>query len=655
MSPKCEGARRLRLHPVPVLALALVASSRLHAASAERRPALNAPSSPEAAASNPLRNAPDAAHVLATLRKSHPRLILLPEDVERAKRLAETDLLARRYRDHLYKEGEALLTAPPVVHQLEGPRLLTQSRRALSRVTTLATLYRLDHDRRWLDRARVELFAAAAFPDWNPSHFLDTAEMTHAFALGYDWLYDAWTPEERSTLRKAIVEKGLRRGEEAYRGEKPWKWWVTAHHNWNQVCNGGMILGALAVADEEPELAGFIVASALKSLPLAMESFAPDGGWNEGPGYWAYTTDYTVALIAGLRTALGDDFGLRRFPGFDRTGLFRIQFVGPTGKTFNYADAGDGAGGAPQMRPMADWFQQPLYPWEANRATKDGSALDLLWYRPTTAHPAADAPLDAFFQGVDVAFFRSQWEDPNALWVGFKGGDNAANHSHLDLGDFVMDALGERWALDLGGDNYNLPGYFGKERWSYYRLRTEGQNTLLLNGVNQGLKAKAPITAFLSRPDHAFAVADLSAAYAPAATRVRRGIALVEGRRAVLIQDEVTADAPVEVVSAFHTRAEVTADGAMAHLTLNGKRLNARILEPEGATFAVESTKPPAPQNPNDGVRKLVTRLPDKVKEARIAVLLSPVWPDGGDVKTMPIRPLGEWIKEDDSKERKKP
>jgi len=40
------------------------------------------------------------------------------------------------------------------------------------------------------------LFAAAASNDWNPSHFPRTsAEMSLAFAIGYDWLYAQFTPD----------------------------------------------------------------------------------------------------------------------------------------------------------------------------------------------------------------------------------------------------------------------------------------------------------------------------------------------------------------------------------------------------------------------------------------------------------------------------
>lgn len=610
-------------------------------------PALLALSLPELASAMET----DPSSVLKTLRAGHPRLIATNEDIARAKSLAASDPTARQYLESVRRHGEQILAQPPVEYKLIGPRLLDKSRTALDRVYTLATLYRLDGDAKWLERAKKELLTVAAFPDWHPPHFLDTAEMTHAAAIGYDWLYDALTPDERKTLRTAIVEFGLKPGLAAYGGKAPFSWWAKSEFNWNQVCNGGLILGALAIADAEPEIASQIVSSALRSLPRAMASFAPDGGWIEGPGYWGYTVQYTTALLAGLTSALGTDFGISQATGFDGAGTFRLCFVGPTGKTFNYADAGEGAGDEPPMYWLARRFHQPLYAGEARRsAGRGGSALDLLWYEPSTGDvKSAGAPRDNVFRAVNVAFLRSAWEDPSALWVGFKGGDNAANHAHLDLGAFVFDALGERWVSNLGGDNYNLPGYFGKERWTYYRLNTHGQNTLLLNDANQAVKAKAPLVAFSGSAEHPYVVADLTAGYASqGATRVQRGIALVNGRRGLLVQDEFAATSPAEYRWQVHTRATVTTDGATATLTQNGKTLKAYALSPAGAAFAVESAAPPQinggqgpQQNPNAGFQRLVVRLPEKTSAARVAVLLAPA----DAPASASVTPLEEWIR----------
>ena len=60
------------------------------------------------------------------------------------------------------------------------------------------------------------MLVAAKFKDWNPSHFLDTAEMTTALAIGYDWLYAVIKPADRKTIRDAIVQLGLNEGKKVY-------------------------------------------------------------------------------------------------------------------------------------------------------------------------------------------------------------------------------------------------------------------------------------------------------------------------------------------------------------------------------------------------------------------------------------------------------
>ncbi|MCX5655526.1 MAG: heparinase II/III family protein, partial [Planctomycetota bacterium] len=488
-------------------------------------------------------------------------------------------------------------------------------------------------------RAAKELEAAAAFHDWNPSHFLDTAEMSCALGIGYDWLYDYLSKEQRATVRKALMEKGLGPGLKSYRGTGKFGWWTRAHHNWSQVCNGGLAVGALAVSDEEPAAAREVLASGLKAVLPAMANFGPDGSWNEGPGYWGYTLLYTSYYLGALQSALGTMAGLEKSPGLSQAGIFRIYFTGPTGRTFNFADAHDGAGSAPSMFWLARTFNCGVCAWHHRQEVR-GSAMDLIWYSQEGKDPAASGlALSKYFRKDDVVFLRSAWNDPQALWVGFKGGDNAANHSHLDTGAFVMDALGQRWAADLGSDDYNMPGYFGNKRWTYYRLRTESHNTLLINGENQAPKAKAPIVAFAAAGRDGSAVANLTQAY-PQAKSVLRGIAMQGGRR-ILIQDEVEAAAPVEVLWGMVTQAKVTLDKCNVALEQGGKRLYGRILAPEGAVFETVSCSAPPPEHQQPDARKLVVRLPGKVTSLRLAVAFSPDPP--GAAAPAAVKPLAAW------------
>lgn len=596
---------------------------------------------------------PVTENFLTRLRPEHPRLIATASDFATLRvRLGEDSTLGDWFKK-LKTDGDRMLTTEPSKYEIpDGLRLLSTSRRVLNRVQTLGLLRHLTGDINYTGRAWKELQAAAAFPDWNPRHFLDTAEMTHAFAIGYDWLYHDWIASERDTLRVAMIEKGIKPALELYRKNSGW---TRARHNWNQVCNGGIGIGALALADVEPALAAEVLRGAVKSIQLPMHEFAPDGAWAEGPGYWNYATTYNCDFLAALETALGTDFGLGTMPGFAQAGMFPIYLTGPLGRTFNYADGGDSPIRAPHLFWMARRFKLQVYA-AYQRAVASAHPLDLVWWRKefqTTAHDTL--PLDKHFRVADIVTFRGDWNDPQTSFVGFKGGDNKANHSNLDLGSFVLDALGVRWVVDLGADDYNLPGYFGKQRWTYYRLRAESHNTLVLNPgtePDQDPAAAAPISNFASQPDRAFAIADLSAAYAKHAQSVRRGLAMFDRRRQVLVQDEVRADRPAEVWWFLHTPAQVTVsdDGQSALLSLDGRRLQARLLGPAAARFTVRDAKPlpsspqPEKQNPNCGIRKLAVQLRE-VRDLRLTVLLTPLKDDTSLSLSAPeVRPLAQWL-----------
>lgn len=588
------------------------------------------------------------------VRKGHPRLLATGEDFERIRKVVQANQQAQEFYQRLKNQAERICQEPVSRYEIpDGLRLLATSRRVLTRTYTLALMYRLEGDRRYLERAWHELEAAANFPDWNPRHFLDTAEMAHAFAIGYDWLFHDWTNEQRRTLRDAMVTKGLQPALGIYR-EKGW--WAAARHNWNQVCNGGIGMAALALLDEVPELCGEILSHAVQSIQLPMREFAPDGAWGEGPGYWNYATSYNCVFLAALETALGTDLGLSQMDGFAETGLFPIYITGPTGRTFNFADGGDGTLRAPHMFWLARKFNRPVYAWYA-RSTASPHPLDLLWLDERGRDPEAERlPLDKYFRRVEVVTMRTAWDDPNALFVGFKAGDNKFNHSHLDIGTFVLDAMGHRWALDLGADNYNLPGYFGRQRWFYYRLRAEGHNTLVINPSqepDQDPRAETKIVRFVSQSDRAFAIADLTSAYVGhGAGRVMRGILLDRKRQLVVVQDEVTLKQPGEVWWFMHTPAAVQLgdDGKEATLIQGEAQLRAILLSPENAQFVVMDAHPlptsPAPggQNQNKGIRKLAVNLKG-VTSVRVSIALLPLR-KGEKSKRLPtLPPLEDWGK----------
>lgn len=568
---------------------------------------------------------------VARVHPGHPRLMMTDQTIPTLKaEIAEGGWMKDRY-DVQKKMADRFMTEAVSSYELRGTdALLGTSRQVLDRVATLAIIYRVTGDRRYLDRCWQELDAAAQFPRWDPrGHFLSTAEMTAAFALGYDWLYDQWTQDQRATIRNAILEHGLRPGLAVYQDQQTW--WPDWINNWNIVCNGGLAMGALAIEDESPGTAKEILRYGLQSVPKALEHFGPDGGWVEGPNYWSYATLYEAMYLDSLKTATGTDFGLGKIRGVSQTSWFPVYLNGNAGGPFNFGDAEDlhHDRSGPQLLWMARRFNEPrLAQYAIEHGAGRVEALDLIW-GPGVAHePWNNIPTERLFHHVEVASMRDSWDDPKGWFIATKAGPNGTSHGHLDVGTFVLDCLGVRWAVELGPDDYGLPGYFGKERWDYYRTRAEGNNTLVIDpnrGPDQSPSGAGKITSFVVTQEGADETADLTGVY-PAADRVTRTIHFVRGQRA-RIKDDIRLKHEGDVWWFMQTAAtgDPSPDGKTLVLNQDGKTMTLRLLSPAAGSFQIGPARPlptsphPPRQGVNTGISRVAIHLPH-VHNATITV-----------------------------------
>ncbi|MBN2375491.1 MAG: heparinase II/III family protein [Sedimentisphaerales bacterium] len=619
------------------LAVVLLTLTIIPDSSAQQSPATTP--QPEAQLQQGQQLTQQSPDILTTLKPDHPRLFLTDDQLNNLKKQLPNDELLRKIHTDVIARADSYLSKTPVKHKLKGPRLLSVSRDCLNRIYHCGLAWRLTGEQKYFDKARTEMLAAAEFKDWNPSHFLDTAEMSHALGLGYDWLYHDLDESTRRQIRTALLEKGLQPGLERYY-DKP-AWWAKSEYNWNQVCNGGLIAGALAIAEENPQAARKILTAAIKSLPIAISSYRPDGAWAEGVGYWAYATNYTVIALDALQTALGKDFNLSNDPGLALAGDFPIYGTSPTGRFVNFADVGENA--RRSTLPALFWLGRRYSRGDfiANESAylkkNSAHAHHFIWYsRPisnqsssTVDQAESKLALDKLFKSkAELALMRSSWSDPEALFVSLKGGSNNVNHCHLDMGSFILEALGVRWAIDLGSDDYNLPGYWqsgsGGQRWSYYRLGSLSHNVVIMDGKNQQVKASGAIVEFVSEPGRAGASLDWAEAYRDKVDRATRRVELIEKRSAVLISDEFDMKEKTQVSWGMATRAEIELKGKEAILQAEGKRLKAQLLSPEGAVFSVESAEQQPPQKTNKGVRRLVVDLGEVSGKVKIVVKFAP-------------------------------
>jgi hypothetical protein len=175
-----------------------------------------------------------------------------------------------------------------------------------------------------------------------------------------------------------------------------------------------------------------------------------------------YATRYACLFFAALDTALGNDYGLSGFHGVDRAGRYRVYSIGPANKIFSFGDGPDDPGLAPEMFWMAKRFNNPVYAWSEQKQLERSThpdAYDLAWFvrdarPPQAAGVAARCGVPRRRRG-HVPFFvgRSERAVP-----GREGGDNKVPHAHLDLGSFMIDAGGVRWASDYDEGRYQRAG-----------------------------------------------------------------------------------------------------------------------------------------------------------------------------------------------------
>lgn len=536
------------------------------------------------------------ADPLATLRPGHPRLLATAETWPRLRALFASDPQYRALAEAEIAAARARLDAPPPVRKLEGIRLLHVSRRVLADAVSLSFAYHITGERAFLATAERNLAAAAAFSDWNPSHFLDVAEMTAALALGYDWLHDELSSETRAAIRAAIAEKGVRPGLDP--GAKT-NGWHTSSNNWNQVCLGGLTLGALAIAEDEPGLARRMLELLRRQHAPGLRPYAPDGVYPEGPNYWRYGTSYTVLTLAALKSALGSEELLPAPDSFFASARVQTLVLAPSGMPYSFADGRRDT----EPDPLLFWFARRLgdpslltgqgrfyTPYNASSVTAETlrfrffSLLD--WQTPP---PAVSSSWTAW-QGagpVPLAVFRGPDTPRGAFYLALKGGAPSDSHAHMDGGSFVLELDGIRWAHDLGMQEYHpleqrgirlFDSRAGGDRWKVFRYTNLAHSTLTLDGAPHVANGRVPLRDFSGDPASLGVTVDLTPALAPKITRAARRFAPRPDARGMSVIDELAGLRPGATVRwTLVTHAEVELGENSAVLREDGRELRLRF------------------------------------------------------------------------------
>ena len=550
----------------------------------------------------------------------HPRIMMLAGEEKSIRDKVASDSFLAQAHESILMTSEKMLSYPQLERVKTGKRLLEVSRKALKQIYYLSYSYRMTGDVRFADQAEKVMLQVCSFSDWNPSHFLDVAEMTAAVSIGYDWLYDRLNETSRSIIRKAILEKGLYESLPEKTDSPANLHWLDKKNNWNAVCNMGMACGAVAIYEDCPELASEIILRSVKSAKEnTLREYWPDGNYPEGYMYWNYGTNFLVMLADIVEKATDLDFGLEDDPAFMRSGDYMVHMTTQGFGCFDYSDCNvkENKLCLPLFWMASVRNDRSLLYGEAGRIEYlqnigKGESLftfrllpSLLIWAPENCIGSNTAPAERLFVGqgeTPVALLRNHFGGEDEIFVGLKGGACENGHSHMDIGSFVMYRGRHQWFKDLGYQDYNSLEKEGLDlfrkaqdspRWQPFRIGMYSHNLIVFDDSLQRIKPRAEITSFGDRDGFVYAATDLTEVQGGLVESYRRGVAIVDDCYAT-VRDEIrTQDKDVRIRWAALTPASVEIlDDMTALLTIRGDSLYVKV-EGKGVKLETYSTDPP--------------------------------------------------------------
>lgn len=565
---------------------------------------------------------------------AHPRLLLADDSLVILKQKINSNSFLFSIDSLITIESNNFLLLPEIVFDDTDGKLLEQTREAIRRIFYLTYSYRMTSNSGYAKKAKKELMNIVNFAGWNSSQYLHISEMTFACALGYDWLYNFLSEEDKNTLQSFIYNTGL-----GTLANDKLNFWKRFTNNINQVCSSSLAFGAASIFETYPDASASAINNVIDYIKLPMAVYANNGAFPEGCNYWSYGTTYNILFVNMLNRIWNSTFGLENQTGFLQTGSFIQNMEGPktaqyelpmvkncdfdpfTNRTqcFNFSDATRSL----TIYPAMFWFaaqnndqslirneilkiQELIQTGNTDIISSDRFLPMLLIWSANLQFNTAIYPQKRMYVGQGngaCATMRSAWDDDKAIFLGVKGGSPQAGHGHMDMGSFVMDALGVRWAYDFGLQAYYSLEQAGVDlwnmtqsstRWNVFRYNNASHNTLTINGQKQLVSANIQMEQIVDKPDTMSVTMNLTPAYSNEVASLYRTASLLNSNK-VCIRDIVeTKDVPDTIRWNMLTSAKPQlVDNHTIYLYQNGKKMEIRLNCQSSITSKIWSTISP--------------------------------------------------------------
>ena len=434
--------------------------------------------------------------------------------------------------------------------------------------------YLLTDDDTYRDLAVSMIEKMTAWETWFHRYEPDRGVMLQSMAMAYDLMYDALGPDRAQRLRERIVSEcddmlGYLQGQ----GQQ---------HKHSHNTGGARTFSAFGIAvmsiQEACEHAEEWLALARDGVACWIEAgLDEDGGtryMTEG-SYNVTATGHVTAFVIAYRNVFGRDpcdlsrlrnhvlFSLSMLePQRDGMGQF-----GVFGRAGTYAPETMLALMALFDDGLARWFYDQYYGPEADldRFCPAGAVicsescyvLPLLYWKEVPAEaPDTSSRLKhaALFRGSGKAVMRTGFEDPDDLQLMVQCQSPQHGHSQAEVGNFILNALGERFIDDPGcasGSPELRSGAWGSYVWG---CSPGAHNLVLIDGVAGGTHSFGTIPDFLHSDMADYLLAEMKPAYdaRSAVRRAQRHVVFVRPSYFVIIDDVRKDDQPHDYELLLH-------------------------------------------------------------------------------------------------------
>jgi hypothetical protein len=466
------------------------------------------------------RGLPDAA-TLALMASQRPQGV--------AKLRAEVDMRMKAPLPPMPDTGSA---------GADNSRVYEEVKRALSALSAFALL----NEKKYFDEARRRVMNMAAWDPNGPTAYtrhgvnMSARTMTFALALGYDWLHSALSKDEKELLLRSIKARlGHMHADVIGTRSR-----VAAHPRDSHGQLTATMLGMMAtlLLGDLDDAERWMRAA----LPLAINMTQPwggdEGGFSNGTPYALWDTGDLQPHWYVMRWASGIDFAQK---GWVRNYARFLAYFNPPGTPARlFGDGHEQAQLAEQSARFGKGYTyfapSPLGRWYASRLSgEDAMRFEYLMAPPADFSGQApfpkDTPNSLYLPTTGWVAMHSDLADSARTSVYFKSSPRphgAFAHQHADQNSFVVNAGGERLAIESG----YYDGYKTRHWWNWLKATRAknaitydgGQGQIFFEATDYKKMGYGSVTRFESGRDYDIVSGDATEAYDGALSLAQRSL-----------------------------------------------------------------------------------------------------------------------------------